>query len=151
MGARARDRQKRAGARSRARDAGRAARGREQGDSGSRGHAEGPQRIREDLGQAEVWLPRRGTPRCAEGWRCLLPGQEQQPFDWPQPFLPWAPHSCGELNCTAGGPSQQKGNPAPQGSPRDKRILYIKCFTVGEKKKEETPRYDPLNSFHEQQ
>lgn len=89
-----------------------------------------PQRMREDLGQAEVWISQgaaggggagvgggEGTPRSAEGWRCLLQGQEHEPFDRHQPFLPWGPHSCGELNCTAGGPSQQKGDPAPQGSP----------------------------------
>lgn len=74
MGARARDRQKRAGARSRAREAGRAARGREQGDSGSRGHAEGPQRVREELGQAEVWIPQAGHSQICGGVEVFASG-----------------------------------------------------------------------------
>lgn len=142
MGARARDRQQRAGARAgEGRDAGGAAGGararagrvrvkwaRRGGLWGGGGDAGGP-----GAGRG-VDLPA-GTPRSAEGWRCLLQGQEQEPFDRHQPFLPWGPHSCGELNCTAGGPSQQKGDPAPQGSPLDEGILEIKCFTLGKKKK----------------
>lgn len=144
MDARARDRQKRAGPR--------AARGRVQGESGARGHAEGASAGAGGPGASRGVDLQAGAPRSAEGWRCLLQGQEHEPFDRHQPFLPWGPHSCGELNCTAGGPSQQKGDPAPQGSPRDKRILEIKCFTLEKKiKKEETPCCDPLNSFHDQQ
>lgn len=83
MDARARDRQKRAGARQRAHARQRGSPGCARPRAGrvrGKGHAEGASADAGGPGASRgVDLPAgAGTPRSAEGWRCLLQGQEQE-------------------------------------------------------------------------
>lgn len=114
MDARARDRQKRAGAR--ARDAGRrAAACRE--SQGQGGTQRGPQRVREDLGRAEVWISRRALPDLLRGGGVCFRARSTSLLTGISPFSPGGHTAVGNLTVQQGVPPSRRETLLLRGHP----------------------------------